>query len=97
MAAGGVKRKRAGADVVPYSRESAKKGRKELEEKREVFLGGLVIEEVEVGEGDGDGEFLLALIRDGPLADGYQVRVSCEGSFRSACTSSQARWWTQGI
>jgi hypothetical protein len=54
---GGVKRKRAGADVVPYSRESAKKGRKELEEKREVFLGGLVIEEVEVGEGDGGGEF----------------------------------------
>lgn len=56
-AGGGVKRKRAGADVVPYSRESAKKGRKELEEKREVFLGALVIEEVEVGEGDGGGEF----------------------------------------
>jgi hypothetical protein len=59
--AGGAKRKRAGADVVPYSRESAKKGRKELEEKREVFLGGLVIEEVEVGEGDGGGEFALTL------------------------------------
>ena len=58
-AAGGVKRKRAGADVVPYSRESAKKGRKELEEKREVFLGGIVIEEVEVGEGDGGGEFFF--------------------------------------
>lgn len=61
---GGVKRKRAGgADVVPYSRESAKKGRKQLEEKREVFLGGLVIEEVEVGEGDGVGEFCWILSR----------------------------------
>ena len=69
---GGVKRKRAGgggADVVMYSRESAKKGRKELEEKREVFLGGLVIEEVEVDQGDEGGEFLLSLISDGPLAD----------------------------
>ena len=59
MAAGsgsGTKRKRAGADIVPYSREVAKKGRKELEEKREVFLGGLVIEEVELVEGDGGGE-----------------------------------------
>lgn len=62
MAAGagvGVKRKRAGggADVVPYARESAKKGRKELEEKREVFLGGLVIEEIDLAEGDVGGEF----------------------------------------
>lgn len=63
MAAGagaGVKRKRAGgggADVVPYSRESAKKGRKELEEKREIFLGGLVIEEVDLAQGEGGGEF----------------------------------------
>lgn len=62
MAAGagaGVKRKRAGGgtDVVPYSRESAKKGRKELEEKREVLLGGLVIEEVDLAEGDVGGEF----------------------------------------
>ena len=55
-AGGGVKRKRAGADVVPYSREVAKKGRKELEEKREVFLGGLVIEEVDLAEGDVGGE-----------------------------------------
>ena len=60
MAAGGagVKRKRAdGADVVPYSREVAKRGRKELEEKKEVYLGGLVIEEVDFGEGDVGGEF----------------------------------------
>lgn len=56
-AGGGVKRKRAGADVVSYSREAAKKGRKELEEKREVFLGGIVIEEVDLAEGDGGGEF----------------------------------------
>jgi hypothetical protein len=55
-AGGGVKRKRAGADVVPYSREAAKKGRKGLEEKREVFLGGLVIEEVDLAEGDVGGE-----------------------------------------
>lgn len=54
--AAGAKRKRAGADVVPYSRE-VKKGRKDLEEKREVFLGGLVIEEVEFEEGDVGGEF----------------------------------------
>ena len=54
---GGAKRKRAGADVVPYARESAKKGRKELEEKREVFLGGLVIEEVDLVEGDRGGKF----------------------------------------
>ena len=67
--AAGSKRKRQDADVVPYSRESAKKGRKELEEKREVFLGGLVIEEVEVDQGDEGGEFLLSLISDGPLAD----------------------------
>jgi hypothetical protein len=61
MAAGGgagAKRKRAGADVVPYSRE-IKKGRKDLEEKREVFLGGLVIEEVDVGKGDVGGEFVV--------------------------------------
>ena len=62
---GGVKRKRAGADVVPYSREVAKKGRKDLEEKREVFLGGLVIEEVELAEGDVGGEFLLMILRKG--------------------------------
>jgi hypothetical protein len=56
--AGGVKRKRGNADVVPYSRE-VKKGssRKDAEEKREVFLGGIVIEEVEFGEEDGGGEF----------------------------------------
>jgi hypothetical protein len=61
MAAGGgagAKRKRAGADVVPYSRE-IKKGRKDLEKKREVFLGGLVIEEVDVGKGDVGGEFVV--------------------------------------
>jgi hypothetical protein len=52
----GAKRKRAGADVVPYSRE-IKKGRKDLEEKREVFLGGLVVEEVDVSEEDVGGEF----------------------------------------
>ena len=59
MAAGGgagAKRKRVGADVVPYSRET-KKGRKDLEEKREVFLGGLVIEEVDASEEDIGGEF----------------------------------------
>lgn len=50
----GAKRKRADADVVPYSRE-LKKGRQELEEKREVFLGGIVIEEVEVGDDDDAG------------------------------------------
>lgn len=54
-AGGGVKRKRAGADVVPYSRE-VKKGRKDSEEKREVFLGGLVIEEVDVGKEDDGGK-----------------------------------------
>lgn len=58
---GGAKRKRAGADVVPYSREVAKKGRKNLEEKREVFLGELVIEEVELEERDGGGESLCRL------------------------------------
>ena len=52
----GAKRKRQDADVVPYSRE-VKKGRKEAEVKREVFLGGLVIEEVDSGEGDEGGEF----------------------------------------
>lgn len=56
-AVGGSKRKRQDGDVVPYSRE-VKKGRKEAEEKREVFLGGLVIEEVRVDEGDEGGEFL---------------------------------------
>jgi hypothetical protein len=50
----GAKRKRGTMDVVPYSRE-VKKGRKDAEEKREVFLGGLIIEEVELGEGDGGG------------------------------------------
>ncbi|TLD04189.1 hypothetical protein E2P81_ATG10651, partial [Venturia nashicola] len=45
------KRKRGNADIVPYSRE-IKKGRKDAEEKREVFLGGLVIEEVEIGDED---------------------------------------------
>ncbi|GAB7334415.1 hypothetical protein MBLNU13_g06421t1 [Cladosporium sp. NU13] len=56
----GVKRKRAGgADVAPYSRKVAKNGRKELEEKREVFLGGIVIEEVDFGEGDGGGQNLM--------------------------------------
>ena len=40
--AAGSKRKRQDADVVPYSRE-VKKGRKEAEEKREVFLGVLMI------------------------------------------------------
>jgi hypothetical protein len=54
--AAGAKRKRGTTDVVPYSRE-VKKGRKDAEEKREVFLGGLVIEEVEFGEGEGGGEF----------------------------------------
>jgi hypothetical protein len=68
---GGGKRKRVGADIVPYSRE-IKKGRKDLEEKREVFLGGLVIEEVEVGENDVDGEFVIpcALRCCGSHADG---------------------------
>ena len=54
--AAGSKRKRQDADVVPYSRE-VKKGRKEADEKREVFLGGLVIEEVVAGVGDEGGEF----------------------------------------
>lgn len=57
----GVKRKRAEADVIPYSRE-IKKGRKDKEEKREVFLGGLVIEEVDVDDADLGGEFLLLLL-----------------------------------
>ena len=56
--AAGSKRKRQDADVVPYSRE-VKKGRKEAEEKREVFLGGLVIEEVDAGEGDEGGELFF--------------------------------------
>jgi hypothetical protein len=61
--AGGSKRKRQDADVVPYSREvMKKKGRKEMEEKREVFLGGLVIEEVDAGEGDEGGEFFSPLL-----------------------------------
>ena len=77
MAAGagaGVKRKRAGgADVVPYSRESAKKGRKGLEEKREVFLGGLVIEQVDLAEGDVGGEFAGDFVAsyDGSHADEF--------------------------
>ena len=54
--AAGSKRKRQDADVVPYSRE-VKKGRKEADEKREVFLGGLAIEEVVAGVGDEGGEF----------------------------------------
>lgn len=53
------KRKRAEADVIPYSRE-IKKGRKDKEEKREVFLGGIVIEEVDVDEGDLGGKFPLS-------------------------------------
>lgn len=59
---GGTKRKRAHADVVPYSRE-IKRGRKDAEEKREVFLGGLVIEEVEVGDDDVGGEFTVFAMR----------------------------------
>lgn len=51
----GAKRKRANGDYVPYSRE-IKKGRKDADEKREVFLGGLVIEEVELGEENVGGE-----------------------------------------
>lgn len=51
----GAKRKRANGDYVPYSRE-IKKGRTNADDKREVFLGGLVIEEVELGEEDVGGE-----------------------------------------
>lgn len=54
-AGGGTKRKRGNADIVPYPRE-IKKGRKDAEEKREVFLGGLVIEEVEIGDEDVGGK-----------------------------------------
>jgi hypothetical protein len=57
-AVAGSKRKRQNGDVVPYSRE-VKKGRKDAEEKRGVFLGGLVIEEVDAGEGDEGGEFFF--------------------------------------
>jgi hypothetical protein len=61
----GSKRKRQNGDVVPYSRE-VKKGRKDAEEKREVFLGGLVIEEVDAGEGDeGGGFFFWSLVAGG--------------------------------
>lgn len=48
---GGVKRKRGGEDVVPYSRE-IKKGCNDADERREVFLGGIVIEEIGGGEGN---------------------------------------------
>jgi hypothetical protein len=64
----GAKRKRADADVVPYSRE-VKKGRKDAQEKREVWLGGIVVEEVMVEEGNGGGEsaflFCFRVLGDG--------------------------------
>jgi hypothetical protein len=87
----GSKRKRQDADVVPYSRE-VKKGRKEAEEKREVFLGGLVIEEVDAGEGDEGGEFSLLVAGGGQwlrkTANCGQFRTSCASCTRLGCTSS---------
>jgi hypothetical protein len=92
MAVGaGSKRKRQDADVVPYSRE-VKKGRKDAEEKREVFLGGLVIEEVDAGEGDEGGEFVLLMagwrrvLRTS--ANYLQSKISCASCTKSGCTSS---------
>jgi hypothetical protein len=75
----GSKRKRQDGDVVPYSRE-VKKGRKDAEEKREVFLGGLVIEEVDAGEGDGGGEFFFCPLVAGGRDRGHLLTVCSPGS-----------------